>query len=195
MAQIKTRIGMPLDEWMRRYDEEGAFELIDGEVIPVHPPKFGHSNLSNTLAFRINSLTLPKKLGEAFVETAFVLPDNAESDWVKGSCIPDVMFVTTQRLADYKAQTPDWADRPLAIVPDLAVEIISANDHYTDVNRKVAGYLKDGVKLVWVFDPKQKTVAIYSAGSKISTTLSENDTLSGGELIPGLELSIKELFN
>lgn len=41
-----TRIGMPLDEFIRVSDTEGRFELLDGERIPVTPTlttRLGHT--------------------------------------------------------------------------------------------------------------------------------------------------------
>lgn len=40
--QAVTRVGMPLDEFIRRFDVEGPFELIDGEAIPKMPNVFIH---------------------------------------------------------------------------------------------------------------------------------------------------------
>ena len=34
---VQTEIGMPLDEFIRQYDE-APFELVNGERIPLMPP-------------------------------------------------------------------------------------------------------------------------------------------------------------
>ena len=54
----------------------------------------------------------------------------------------------------------DWQFKPFVIVPDLCVEIVSANDNYQDVDAKVDRYLSDGVKLVWVM--RNQSVAVFS---------------------------------
>ena len=37
-----TKIGMPMEEFIRLYDTEGPFELIDGERIPIMPDYIRH---------------------------------------------------------------------------------------------------------------------------------------------------------
>lgn len=64
------------------------------------------------------------------------------------------MFFEKNRLAAYKEQTPDREEKPFVLVPDLAIEIVSKNDRYSDINDKVMLYLADGVRLVWVIDPQ-----------------------------------------
>lgn len=190
----ETRVGLPLTEWQRIYEEDGAFELIDGEIVPVHPPKWTHSKQANRLAFAINRVALPNELGEAFVETAFVLPDTDLSDWVKGSRVPDVLFITAERLTAYEAQGEIVDDAPLMLVPDLVVEIISPNDKYTDVQTKVARYLRDGVNIVWLIDPQTQTVTVHTAGSDTATIRRADDPLDGGAIIPGFAVGVGTLF-
>ncbi|MDX2140777.1 MAG: Uma2 family endonuclease [Chloroflexota bacterium] len=85
-----------------------------------------------------------RKLGRVFSEATFTLPGSYSSNWVKGSRISDVMCYAGTRFEEYEAQTPNAGVRPLELIPDLVVEIISPADKYSDVNRKVEVYLKDG---------------------------------------------------
>jgi Uma2 family endonuclease len=186
--------GMSLEEFIRRSEQEGPFELIGGEIKPKMPTVFGHSEAANDLAFVINSYTLPRKLGKARVETTFIKPDDYDGNWVKGSRIPDVMYLTTERLEMYQQMTQDYKSKPLMIVPDLAIEIVSPNDSYTEINDKVARYLQDGVRLVWVIDPQVKTVTVHVPGTNQITLLSGEAVLTGGDVIPGFELKLTELF-
>jgi len=97
--------GMSLDEFMRLWDEEGPFELIDGERVPVSPQMFGATNSANNLAFALNTYSIPKGLGPAFVEATFVLTLFGESNWVTGSRVPDALYIRAEKLAQYKAST------------------------------------------------------------------------------------------
>jgi Uma2 family endonuclease len=72
------------------------------------------------------------------------------------------------------------------------VEIVSPNDTYSKVTEKVDLYLEDGVRMVWVIDPQRSKVTVYTADQQ--TTLGEEHTLSGGDVIPGFELTIRALF-
>lgn len=133
-----------------------------------------------------------RNFGEAFAETPFAMTDTP--DWVKGSRVPDVMFFTAERLAAYKAATPDWRSKPALIVPDLVVEIISPTDRFTEVEKKVTRYLVDGVRLVWIIDPEAQVVFVYQAGQKQRTRLAADDVLDDGEVIPGFTIRVAALF-
>ncbi len=186
--------GMTMDEFIRLYDEEGPFELIDGERVVMSPPKFGHSYTSNLLVRFISNYAEPKQLGEAFNETPFVMTTPDDPNWVKGSFVPDVMFIRAERLAAYKQANPNWKELPLALVPDFVVEIVSPNDRYSDINTKVERYLADGVQLVWVVDPQRRAVAVHEKGKAQSTTVGAGQTLGGGEVIPGFEIAVDRIF-
>jgi Uma2 family endonuclease len=125
-----------------------------------------------------------------YAETAFVLLYDA--NWVRGSRQPDVLFVRAERLEAYRAETPDHADRPLVLVPDLVVEVISANDNYSEVEEKVDRYLGDGVQLVWVVDPRRQVVTVH--GQHTYQKLTVQDALTAGEVIPGFSLPVADIF-
>jgi Uma2 family endonuclease len=62
------------------------------------------------------------------------------------------------------------------------------------VNRKVREYLSDGVKIIWVIDPKLKTVAEYTQAKPDAITKRKGDVLSGGDVAKGFELVVSEIF-
>ncbi|MCC7449169.1 MAG: Uma2 family endonuclease [Anaerolineae bacterium] len=192
---ISTTAHLTLDEFMRLYDEEGPFELINGERIAVSPTKLGHSYTANWLTDQLNRFAVPHRLGRAFNETPFILVPPDDPNWVKGSFVPDVMFVRADRLIAYRQANPDWKEQPMALVPDLVVEIISPTDRYADVDDKVAQYLKEGVNLIWVLNPRRRTVTIHEAGSNQQTTLTDDQMLTGGQLIPGFEVKVAAMFD
>ncbi len=64
------------------------------------------------------------------------------------------------------------------------VEVVSPNDLYSEVEEKVLEYLKAGVSLVWVVDPEVRVVRVHRADFT-SAFLTENDSLSGEDVLPG----------
>lgn len=182
---------MTLADFMRRYDTEGPFEFVDGEIIPLSPQVAGSARAGGRLFVLLANFVTEHKLGEVFSEAPFVLTFD-KSNWVRGSRIPDIMFFSATRLAAYTAANPDWEDKPFVLVPDLVVEVVSPTDLYSDVANKVEGYLRDGVRVVWVVDRQRRTVTIWRKGEY--ATLTETDTLTGNDLLPGFELAIKTLF-
>ena len=187
-------VGMNLKDFMRLYYEEGAFELVDGKRIPVPTKMFGQINIANELMLLLNSFARLKGVGRAYVDAPFVTMPDKENNIVVSSRVPDVMFIRNERLNEYKRTTPGWEMCPLAIAPDLVVEIIGEADTYLDVMQRVNAYLKEGVRMVWVVEPTTHSVSVHGGGPGKLPLLSEKDKLGGGEIIPGFEINVEKIF-
>jgi Uma2 family endonuclease len=77
--------------------------------------------------------------------------------------------------------------------PNLAVEVISPGDTVGEVEEKVQMWLEAGTQLIWVVSPKLLTVTRYRSLDDIQT-LTEKDTLDGGNVIHGFQIPIAEIF-
>ena len=102
---------------------------------------------------------------------------------------PDVAFISWERLPGGKVPT----DRVPEIVPDLAVEVLSDGNTYAEMARKRREYFHAGVCQVWMVDINQRTVAVYHDITKCEV-LNETQSLVGGDVLPGFEISLAELF-
>jgi len=78
------------------------------------------------------------------------------------------------------------------IGPDLAVEVISPNNKAGDIHLKVLQLLNAGTRLVWLVYPENRTVVAHTTEG--ATTLHEDDTLSGGDVLPGFEITVGDIF-
>ncbi|MGH7193403.1 MAG: Uma2 family endonuclease, partial [Candidatus Saccharimonadales bacterium] len=102
--------------------------------------------------------------------------------------IPDVAFASWNEFPE------GVTDEPVPhIVPDLAVEVLSEGNTKQEMDRKLSDYFDAGVRLVWLVEPRKKTVEVFS-GKDASTLLDENATLCGGEVLPGFSLALRSLF-
>lgn len=182
---------LTVEDFVRLYDTEGPFEIINGEIIKLIPTVSGHGDIIKKLVMALYLLE-QKGIGEVMFDLPFVLIDLPQ--WVHGSRVPDVMFYLMARITTYREQNPDWKKKPYILVPDLVVEVISENDSYSDVDQKVIGYLEDGVQLIWVVDPKRSIVMVYQSGNNEVIRLTTDNTLTGGALLPGFEISVASLF-
>ena len=68
--------------------------------------------------------------------------------------------------------------------PDLAVEVISPGDTYTEVAEKVDEWLNAGCAMVWVVNPRRETVEVHRSPEDM-TVLRGDDILEGGNVIEG----------
>jgi Uma2 family endonuclease len=61
------------------------------------------------------------------------------------------------------------------------------------LKRKRREYFRVGVRLVWQINLKKRTVEVFTAPDQ-SVVLTEEDTLDGGDVFPGLKLTIRQIF-
>lgn len=108
--------------------------------------------------------------------------------------MPDIMVYEATRIQAYKAADPDWRKKPFVIVPDLGIEVISPGDSYIDVDEKVERYLSEGVKLVWVMNPRNRSVTVYAADGDSFLRLTGDKILSGGDVIANFSLRVSDIF-
>lgn len=196
MESVIENVGMPLDEYMRLYDEQ-PFELINGEKVIKMPNVIEHGDIIELMYLAIYMVVSPKQLGKIIREMPFVL--SYTSNWVTGSRIPDLMYYTTERLSAFQHANPNFKKMPYVLVPDLVIEVVSPNDNLSVLDEKVEQYLLDGVQMVWVLDPQKQRASISSLIARQpfttqQTHLTPTDTLTGGDLIPAFEIQVASIF-
>ncbi|MBC8100600.1 MAG: Uma2 family endonuclease [Armatimonadetes bacterium] len=181
---------LTLEAFMQLGAQYDHAEYINGEWIEKMPAGGIHTWLVRLIFRMLDQFCSTSQLGEVFPEGTFVMTE--QKSWVLGSRIPDVMFFTAARWEQYVTKDPNWHPKPFVLVPDLAVEIVSTNDNYSDLRAKVQGYLRDGVQLVWVVDPAKRQIDVYEADRL--TVLALGDTLDGGALLPGFAAPLADIF-
>ena len=68
--------------------------------------------------------------------------------------------------------------------PDLAVEIVSPNDRFSEVEEKVEMWLFYGVRMVVTLSPQTRTATVYRSLDSIRMVRDEG-VLDGAEVVPG----------
>jgi len=103
--------------------------------------------------------------------------------------IPDVSFISWDRLPGRKVPRTPMAN----LAPDLAVEVISKSNTAKEMENKLLDYFSTGVRAVWYVYPIPREVHVYKTREQ-RMVLTENQTLDGGDVLPGFRLSLAELF-
>ncbi len=191
MSTATQALPITIDEYTRLYAADGPFEIIDGERKPLMPPVMIHVLTVQALLFALKQHCDAHDAGRVFSETPFVL--QYDQNWVQGARVPDLMFIAAARWQQYVQSTPDWKSKPILLVPDFVVEVVSKHDLYTELQNKVDHYLRDGVRMVWVIDPNRQHAAVYSGNQY--TPLTADDTLTGGELLPNFTIPLQMIFD
>jgi Uma2 family endonuclease len=160
------------------------YELVDGELVEK-PMGWKSSWIGGVLFGFLFAYCHPRRLGYlAGADASYAcFPDDPGR--IRK---PDVSFIRAQRMP--AGEIPQGHCR---IAPDLAVEVVSPNDTYSEVEEKVQEYLSAGVRLVWVLDPPTKSVRIHRPDGS-DAYRREADELNGEDVIPGFTCRVADLF-
>lgn len=162
------------------------FELVGGKLVETTEMGARASWIAGRLHTKLNNYSQHAKRGWAFTAEAGIQCFSGEPQKVRR---PDVFFVCRGRFEN--EEVPDGFVR---LVPDVAAEVISPNDLYYDVAEKVQEYLDAGIRLVWIVDPKTRTVTIYRARGGDPSRLNEKDELTGEGVLSEFRCEVAELF-
>jgi Uma2 family endonuclease len=89
----------------------------------------------------------------------------------------------------YRDLNPRYSDE----IPTLVVEVLSPNDRPNRVSRRVSQFLHWGVKVVWVVDPEERTVAIHYP-TQLPEVYDDTQELPGGPALPDFRCRVAEFF-
>ena len=184
MMVAKTGL-VTAEELLDLTDDGYRYELVRGELRKMAPAGIYHGELALNVAFSLKAHVMANNLGKVYAaETGFRIGSNP--DHVRA---PDVAFIRRERVEAAGLVEGYWPG-----APDLAVEVISPNDRYTEVEEKVSDWLDAGTLLVILVNPRNRTVGLRRAGQD-PVILTEQDTLDGGAVVPGWQLAVKDIFS
>lgn len=157
-------------------------ELVDGTLVEK-TMGFEESFLALEIVFILRKFLEQHKLGIlAGEQGSFRL-------WPGLVRIPDISFISWDQLPNCKVPKKPIPD----LYPDLAVEVLSRKNTKAEIDRKLHEYFRSGTRLAWVVDPRKRTVHVYTAPDQ-SRLFTEDQSLDGGDVLPGLNLPLREVF-
>jgi Uma2 family endonuclease len=159
-------------------------ELIKGQLIRKPLRGHLHGRLAVSVAASLYQHVTANNLGIVYAAgTGFLI--NQNPDTVRA---PDVAFIQQKRVERIGEIEGYWIG-----APDLVVEVVSPSDSVEYVEDKVTEWIEAGTRLVWLVSPTMHTITVYHSLTEI-VVLTENDTLDGGEILPGFQISVSEIF-
>ncbi len=181
---VQTRL-MTVEEFEQSPLNTSGVELVRGEIsTQMSPTGAQHGEVAGVVFAALFNFAHGQKLGKVYAaETGFILSQNPAT--VRA---PDAAFVSRERAVQQRRPEGYFEG-----APDLAVEVVSPGDRDEEVQRKVMDYLEAGTKLVWIVRPRTETVTVYRSLTDIRV-LTKEETLDGGDLLPGFQLSVGEIF-
>ena len=174
---------MTAEELIRLPDDGLRHELIKGQHLTMPPPSPEHGAVMTNVAVLLHQHVRAHHLGKVITgDAGFKL--ESDPDTVLG---PDVAFITQERIAGISTQYFPGA-------PALVVEVLSPGDRKAKVDGKVNMWLEAGAAVVWLINPKTRTVEIRKADGP-NELLTLEDELTGDDIIPGFSCRVAELFD
>lgn len=165
-------------------NDQDFYEVIDGQRREIAPMGALESLLASGLSQRLGDIAHANRLGVIAIEVLFGL--RAEPLLQRR---PDVAFVSNTRRKQHRIRrTAAWD-----VVPDLAIEFVSANDFADEIAAKLVDYFAAGVRQVWVIYPETRRLYVHES-LKMARGYSEDEPVDAAPVLPGLTFRLADLF-
>ena len=160
-------------------------ELVEGVIVDMPFPNPVHAAILANLTYVVTAFAKDSDIGEPLAgDVPFVLKRSPHGrDTLRGV---DIAFIARERMP-----TP-MPNRPFEIPPDLAIEIVSPSNTAIDIENKTQQLLEAGTKLIWIVYPDLRSISVRTQDS--ATSLKASDNLSGGDVLPGFEIRVADIF-
>jgi Uma2 family endonuclease len=171
-------------DWANRPENRDKYcELERGEIVEMTRPGILHGFVCANVARILGNFTVQRKRGYICSNDTGVIVER-DPDTVRG---PDILlFEDTDRV---EAIDRKYGEKP----PVLAVEVLSPNDRFAKINRRIQEQLRFGTLLVWVLDPDASNVTVYRPGQPYYI-VEQSEELTGNDVLPDFRCKVAEFF-
>ncbi len=156
----------------------------EGELIIMSTTGSETGRKNSDLNYQLQVWNRKHKLGVVFdYSTGFTLPSGAKRS-------PDVSWIA---LARWNSLTSEEKKGFAPIAPDFVIELMSPTDDLLTVQKKMAEYMSNEVRLGWLINPEDKQVEIYCLG-KAKEVLEYPNSLDNNDVLPGLVVELDTIW-
>ena len=184
MTTAKNKL-LTAEDLLRLHSQGVKGELIDGVLHETVSAGKRHSFIAGNIMAPLHTHVRRDRLGRVGGTDGGVLvrrnPDSVRE--------PDIFFVSAERLP-----LDDQSDGYLEVVPEIVVEIVSPSDSAQDVAEKITMWLNLGVSIALEVRPAERAVLVHRPDVP-AATLSGDDVLDCGDVLPGFRLPLGEVFD
>lgn len=170
------------EEFWKISSEDSNYELIDGVLVIHSPASEEHGDIllyiSTILRFYLEEMKLGRIYGSRFVM-------RLSKKWTPE---PDLMIITPK---NYDNIQENRYDGPA----DIVIEIQSKSTREIDFTKKLPKYLETGVLEVWMIDPQEKYIAVYTKTSKKEWKDVTSTEKIQSTVLPNVPLQINWIWN
>ena len=170
------------EEFLLLEEDDRLLELVDGVMREKAMAGQQRGRVKAKIIGVVGKYVMENRLGWVVSSVGYILQRNP--DTVR---LADASWVSARR--DPPEPLPGFPEG----APDLAIDVKSPTNTYAEMAGRGEMWLEYGCRLVWVAYPERRTITIYRPGHP-PVTLGEDDTLDGGELLPGFSVPVRRIF-
>ncbi len=166
------------EKWESRQKGDWIYEFYYGEIIK----KGGMKQLEAlVVSFLMDglSITSAKINGGKFFQEIEVYIDEQRKRVV------DLAFFSREQIVSMATGQKE--------VPAFAIELLSKNELFEEIEKKLQDYFDVGVQLVWYISPKSKRIYAYSAKNVVKI-FATGDVAIAAPVLPDFKIEIDKLF-
>lgn len=176
-------------------DELVAFCMANPDLM-VERDEHGQLHITMTPTFLLGSSNNSELIGELIIwnrkkKGGRVIESNGGfflND--KSMRVPDVAWIHIDR---WNAMSKEEKNSFPYMAPDFVIELKSKSDSLAYLQRKMAKWIANGVRLAWLVCPDSQTTYIYEPG-KPQLAMHFEETLSGGEVLIGFSTRLSDIL-
>ncbi len=171
-------------DWCHRPENRDRhYELDRGRIVEMSRPGERHGVVCGNTAWELGSFVRRRRKGYVCTnDTGLII--GRDPDSVKG---PDVILYDRDRRFD--DLNPQYEEDLL----DLAAEVLSPNDKFAKVVKRIQQLLRLGIRIVWLLDPEDRTLTVYRL-NQFPQVLEADEEVTGEEVFPDLRCRVADFF-
>jgi Uma2 family endonuclease len=179
---VSRRARPTLDEFLRFPELKPPLEFEEGRVTQKVSPNLHHGSLALHIGSLLDRFGRPRQLAVACVEVRITFGNR--------SYVPDVSLYRWERIP--RDKNGDLLLRA-NVLPDAVVEILSPEQTVAALSRRCRWYVDNGIPIALLVDSERRILRLFRPDGFVAVLRGE-DRIDLDDLLPGLELTVREIF-
>ena len=176
---------MTIEEFSRLPDDGRPKELVRGRIVFMNVPGIRHGEICSNIVLIVGNFVREHDRGRVVSNDSGVVTDRSP-DTVRG---PDVSYYSYTRML--KGPGPSGYH---SLPPEIAFEVRSPHDAWSEIIGKVAELLTAGIATVCVFDPETESVHLYFGYKPVEVLHGEQELTFSG-ILDEFSVAVEEFFH
>jgi len=174
---------MTVEEFFKLHGSDSNVDLVRGQVVRYSMAGAKHGSVCINAGAILREFARAKRIGRVMGNDTYI---RISGDTTRGA---DVCYLGYAKLPA-KKKLPDGV---LKVAPDLVVEVRSPTDLWTDALEKMLDYIRIGVPVVIILDPKTESASVFRSGTR-QQIFEKNQILTVPDVLPGFQVPIARFF-